>query len=190
MIVIGMPTRGELRAETASDLISLTKYTKRDTMFLPALGSYIPNNRNGLVTAAMQVGASHLLFIDSDMRFPADTIDEFLNTHVGIIAANCRQRTQDAWTARKNGQWVSSAGRSGIERVDSVGTGVMMIDMNVFRGLEPPWFPFEWDAGTGKYVGEDVGFCRKATAAGYQIWIDHTLSQQVRHIGTVELGAQ
>ncbi len=38
------------------------------------------------------------------------------------------------------------------------------------------------------HIGEDLYFCQKARDAGFVVWIDHDVSQLVRHQGTVELG--
>ena len=38
------------------------------------------------------------------------------------------------------------------------------------------------------YCTEDVTFCNKVRAAGNQIWIDHDLSREIRHVGSVAFG--
>jgi hypothetical protein len=55
--------------------------------------------------------------------------------------------------------------------------------------MEPPWFHVPWDAEKMRYeCGEDVYFCKKATAAGFEILLDHDLSKDVYHIGNMEFG--
>ena len=186
VIVIGTPTRDSVSAGFATDLVGLIKRTTHDVDFVPAIGTIVPNNRNMLVQVARALGASHLLFIDSDMRFPVDVIDRLLRHEKPVIAANCMQRTQDAPTARNgDGPIYFRNGRSGIEQVTVAGTGVMLIRMDVFDRIEPPYFTYAWDRIMHTHVGEDVMFCERLRRAGVEIWIDNDLSQSVWHEATV-----
>jgi hypothetical protein len=134
----------------------------------------------------MDLHASHVLFIDSDMRFPSDTLERLLKHDVDIVGANCVQRTQKQFTARKNGEFVSSIGKTGIEEVDTLGFGVTLIKAEVFEKMEEPWFHTPFDGN--KHVGEDVYFSTMAGKNGYKIYIDHDLSQHIKHAGLVEFG--
>lgn len=198
MIVIGTPTRGEVLATFTYDLTRLLKYSPEAEWGF-ASGSYIPNNRLKLAHKAIEVAASHILFIDSDMRFPEDTLDRLLKADKDIVGANYKQRTQNEWTARKGGRFVDSAtprrttggGQDwppdGLEEVDTLGTGVTLINVEVFKKLPEPWFAMPYDTSIGKLVGEDVYFCTIARENGYKIWVDHNLSREVKHTGSVEL---
>jgi hypothetical protein len=122
------------------------------------------------------------------MRFPDSALYALLDRDAPIVAANYVQRTMpEWWVARLKGHPLSSIGHEGIEAVDSVGCGLMLIRLSVFENLPRPWFPMPYDGQT--HLGEDLGFCRNARAAGFEVWIDHDLSHMVRHQGTVELGA-
>jgi hypothetical protein len=185
MILVATPARDTVNATFTYDLMQL----EGDFKFAISLGTYIPNNRIALVNQAIESKSTHILFIDSDMRFPKDTIARLLAHKKDVIGANCRQRTQDEWTARKGGKFVGSG--KGIEEVDTLGFGVTLIDMNVFTGklrkMPEPWFQMPYHTQDKKLVGEDVYFCTVAKEAGFKIWIDHDLSQEVRHTGSVEM---
>lgn len=186
MIVLATPTRDTVTAGFAADQAKLYRHNP-ELKFAALLGIYLGNLRQSAVSIAQQVGASHLLFIDADMRFPEDTLDRLLAADKDIIAANYVMRTMpEWWVARKAGQVVSSVGRSGLEQVDSVGCGVMLIRLGVFDDLPRPWFSTPWNGVD--HDGEDLYFCRLARAHGFAVWIDHDLSQAVRHTGSVELG--
>lgn len=188
MIVLATPTRADVTAGFTGDLIKLCR-RRPDVKWLAPIGIYIGQLRSGCVALAQQAGASHLLFVDADMRFPEDTLDRLLEASVDIVAANYVQRTMPEWfVARIAGASVSSVGCTGRLAVDSVGCGVMLIKMSVFDRLERPWFATPDDGY--EHVGEDVYFCRKARAAGLTVWIDHDLSQAVKHQGTIEYGVQ
>lgn len=186
MILIGTPTREAVHGGTAYDLVYLMRATP-SAQFSIAFGTLLSNLRAQLAQAALRLNADHLLFIDSDMRFPPDTLDRLLARDCAIVGANCTSRTQNRPTARRGASSVSSAGKTGIEAVDVLGFGVTLINTQVFRVLTEPWFAMPWD-GT-KHVGEDVYFCREARAAGFKIMVDHDLSHGVRHVGAIELEA-
>jgi hypothetical protein len=59
--------------------------------------------------------------------------------------------------------------------VDGVGAGCLMVHRHVYQQMEPPWFKFEGS-------GEDLYFCRKAKALGFQIALDTSL--HLGHVGT------
>lgn len=189
-VVICTPSRGEVRAEYTSDLVELIRQNPT-VRYASALGCYVGNLRQNLAETVLSCGASHLLFIDSDMRFPVSTVKRLLKADRPVMGANCRIRTANGTTARRlvNGVWqmVDSANSTGYEEVDVLGFGVTLINMKVFQKLERPWFAMPWDSQSNNYVGEDVYFSFKARDAGFGIWIDHDLSREIGHIGNVTL---
>jgi len=189
MVVIATPTRGEILGRTVSDLIQLIKYSP-ETEWMLAEGTYLNNLRTILVDTAVAAKASHILFIDSDMRFPKDSLERLLKHKKEIVGANYRQRTQDQFCASKGDKFISSGGKKGLEEVDSVGFGVLLVDTTVFtsplRAVPKDAFAMPFDTSQGKFVGEDVYFCTMAKDRGFKVWIDHDLSQEVRHTGMVE----
>jgi hypothetical protein len=188
MIVVATPTRDSVTAGFAADLVKLCR-RRLDVKFFAPIGIYISNLRQSAVRAAQQLAATHVLFIDSDMRFPDDTVDRLLAYNAPIIGANAVQRTMpELWTARKQGRSLSSIGRTGIEAVDSLGFGAMLIKLSVFDVLKRPWFSTPYEGDT--HVGEDLTFCREASRAGFSIYVDHDLSQVVKHTGSIEWGVE
>lgn len=189
MIIVGTPTRGEVLATFTTDLIGLLSHSP-GTEWRSCIGSILSNNRTLLVHVAAEQKASHILFIDSDMRFPANTLNKLLAHKKDIIGANNRQRNRDLWTARAKNDWLDSTDKTGIEEVDSLGFGVILIDMNVFTGklrsvpLDAFKMPFN---DQGIFDGEDINFCREAKLAGFKIWVDHDLSKEVKHSTVKEI---
>lgn len=183
MIIIGTATRGEVLATFTYDLIQLLKHSP-EAVWGFSSGSYISNNRIAIVRQALETNAGHILFLDSDMRFPADTLQRLLLHDKDIIGANYKQRTQEEWTARKDGKFIGKG--FGLGEVDTLGLGVTLIKRAVFEKFEP-WFAMPYDPQEKKQVGEDVYFCTMAKQNGFKIWVDHDLSHEVKHTGTVEL---
>lgn len=61
---------------------------------------------------------------------------------------------------------------AGMEAVAAGPTGLIIIDMRVFRKLKAPWFYYEWSdaAETEKASTEDVTFTRDASLAGFPVF--------------------
>lgn len=185
MILIGTPTKDLLYSGFVFDLVNLIKQEK-NAHFAVLQGTILSNLRTLFVRKAIESKASHILFIDSDMRFPPNTLSRLLSRNLPIVGANCKQRQKDEFTARLKDSFVSSKDKTGLQMVDTIGFGVTLIDVNVFKKIPEPWFnmPFDGD----KYVGEDVYFCGKAKWAGFDVIIDHDLSQEIKHAGLIEFG--
>ena len=62
-------------------------------------------------------------------------------------------------------------------------TGCLLIRMSVFEALAPPFFRFDTDLASASIVGEDYVFCDTVRRAGFRIWCDPTLTQEMGHIG-------
>lgn len=188
MILVCTPANRTVQATFAFDLAELIRHDP-ECEFAISQGSILANNRNALATMALSnPRITHILFIDSDMRFPPDVSRRLEARDVDIVGANCRSRNRKNNTASKGGNFISSKDKSGPEEVDALGFGCTLIKADVFRSIEKPWFAMPFD-GT-KLVGEDVFFCKKARDAGFKIFVDHDVSQRVRHTADDELAVE
>jgi hypothetical protein len=163
--------------------------------------TYIDRGREDLTKMAFEGdGCSHLLWIDDDMRYPKDALARLLARDKDMVGVNYPKRSTPCEpTAIKHiGGKRSKHVRellltrpedTGCEIVDAIGFGLVLIRAKVFAGIEPPWFETHYDRKRRLRVGEDVNFCEKVRAAGHQIFVDHDLSREVSHIGTIEYGA-
>ena len=180
MIYVCMPYSEEVKGRTMADLIQVFRYEMRDVVdFIPCEGALVPNQRISLVREARRRGGSHVLFLDSDMRFPQNILGRLLRHNEFIVACNCIDK--------RTGLPVLQTADDGAVYI---GLAVMLIDLSVFDRIKEPWFALPWDPSQNRLVGEDMFFCRKAHEAGYKIVIDHELSKEVRHIGQGEFGME
>ena len=196
-IAVCTPARDMVHTMYSYDLVNMVAYHTLNTNDAVSLkisqGTLIANQRAELSIDAMHEDCTHILFIDSDMRFPQDMIGRLLKHDLDIVATNCaRRRMPTGPTAqlyKENGErelvWTMPES-TGLQEVGSVGMGVMLIKANVFEALAEPWFETPWRVDKRGYIGEDVYFCQKAAAAGFKIWIDHDVSKEIGHIGTFE----
>lgn len=200
-IAILIPARGQMEVATAFDLVAMCAYTikttKHDIDLFTSSGTLIFDQRNSLVKTALDIKADYLLFVDADMRFPKDTLTILMAHDKDIIGVNATTRSEPVKPTAKNIHinedgsidWmpIYSNAKTGLDKVDGMGCGVMLIKRKVIEGLEVPYFYFE-QLPNNKILGEDIYFCVKAKDAGFDTWVDHDLSKHIKHIGQYVYG--
>lgn len=200
-IAILIPARGQMEVATAFDLVAMCAYTikttKHDIDLFTSSGTLIFDQRNSLVKTALDIKADYLLFVDADMRFPKDTLTILMAHDKDIIGVNATTRSEPVKPTAKNIHinedgsidWmpVYSNAKTGLDKVDGMGCGVMLIKRKVIEALEVPYFYFE-QLPNNKILGEDIYFCVKAKDAGFDTWVDHDLSKGIKHIGQYVYG--
>jgi hypothetical protein len=195
-VAILVPARDTVMTSFAYDLaraMSFHTATTDDRVLLyTSHGTLIASQRMELARQALEEKADYLLWLDSDMRFPRETIGHLMLRDKPIVAANYATRRMPVKPVAmmdnngEIGRVYTAPDSEGLQPVDYIGMGVMMVKREVFEKVEAPWFAIPYSTIGNHYIGEDVFFCRKAREAGYEVLVDHDLSHQVRHIGTFE----
>jgi hypothetical protein len=189
-LVIGGPTLAMVPASFAEHLAKLYAFTREHGPWESVslwfkTATYVHVGREAVLRTAIETFmATHILWLDTDMEFPADTAIRLGAHGQSIVACNAVMKTPDRhFTAWKMGaRVVSDATTTGLESVDTVGMAVMLMRVDVVDGLTHPWFRHGLNEA-GEDVGEDVRFCRLLRARGHEIYIDHDLSKEIGHIG-------
>ena len=150
-------------------------------------GTYLDKARNELTLQALKTGATHLLWLDCDMKFPQDALMRLLGHRKEIVGANYAHRRYpirhtafkevSRESSDKHVQCRTRPDSTGLEPVDAIGFGLLLVQASVFHAMEHPWFIVD------QQYGEDVRFCLDAKAAGFQTYVDHDLSKEVTHYG-------
>lgn len=152
--------------------------------------SNLAESRHLLAKASIESGADYVLFIDSDMKFPPETMVRLLSHQLPIVACTCATRVAGA-VVRGSACTVDDDNRlrpvgpnsNELVEADRVGTGVLLVATEVLKKIPLPWFLFPWDDKTQSFNGEDYYFCEKVRAAGFKIYVDLPLSRKVGHVG-------
>jgi hypothetical protein len=148
--------------------------------------SILPHSRYTLVKQSFRHNATHLLFLDSDMTFPPDTLVRLMRHDKDIVGINAMSRrppyNTTAWI-RPNERVVTLHESTGLEKAWRTGFAVVLIKASVFAKLDPPYFAIEYIPERDEFRGEDYVFFDRARAAGCELYIDHDLSKEVNHIG-------
>ena len=166
--------------------------------------SVVSRARNLIAQDFLESDCEHLLFLDSDINFEADSILRLLawNQEHAIVAG--------AYEARKAGKvYILTLDGTddfikmnpmGLVKAQRVATGFMMIQRRVFEVLKekhPEWEHkdtnsermlysfFDFLSTPEGYQGEDFLFCKRTIEAGINdIWIDPTI--KLGHMGIHE----
>lgn len=201
-VAICIPTRGQVCQGFAYDLAQMMCYTgialvSNDLLDIALLftdGTYIASNREDLVEKAFEGKPTHLMWLDDDMRFPQDILVRLLKHNKPVVAANYTTRKTpcipitikhiSVAKGKPSGRLVTTPESTGLEQVEAVGFGVVLIRADVFRKIPKPWFENYWSREMNRWVGEDVDFSRKCTKAGIELLVDHDLSKEIGHVGS------
>ncbi len=159
--------------------------------FLIRQSADIVSNRTHLVRQALEKNATHLLFVDSDMYFPPDTLSRLLAHGREIVGVEYNKREFPLVGVHEA---EGEPSRTELYIAKRIGLGVTLIDLSIFTDKERPlgapselhpngnpWFSFGRDSQGAVVIGEDVWFCEVARDAGYDVYIDPLI--KVRHIG-------
>ena len=73
-----------------------------------------------------------------------------------------------------------------IVKAEIIGTGVMLFEADVLRGMSKPWFDDHFLPGTNSVRKmQDVAFVEKLNSNGCQVWCDTQII--VKHLGVLEI---
>jgi hypothetical protein len=61
-----------------------------------------------------------------------------------------------------------------------------MVHRSVYEKIPQPHYLQEYIPELNLEIGEDIYFCKLAQAHGFKVYIDHDLSKEVRHTGTMD----
>ena len=194
-VFVGIPSHDHLPALFAYDLARMAAVQTPgvDVSLNLVAGTYVHCARQAIAERAMLERASHVLWIDSDMRFPPYALARLLAHDVPMVGINysTRSATDPKFVAVRDGERVpTTPDSSGTAAVDAMGFGLVLMRTDVLRSMLRtsgfPFFGYEWIPERHTWLGEDFYFCRKAREAGIPMAIDHDLSKDCAHIGSME----
>lgn len=192
-ILIAIPCMDMVSADFAHSLAVATSMPLdgASIMLTVQKGSLIYESRNELAKKAIQLGCDYMMWFDSDMTFPADTIVRMYN-HMkegkqfvsGVYYRRVRPYTPVLFNElnAKEAKWTdyNDYPKDKPFKIGGCGFGCVMVDSEILfsiAGKNQSWFsPFDG-------LGEDLAFCQRARDCGYELWCDPTI--QCGHVGNV-----
>jgi len=138
--------------------------------------------RNVLVENFLKSDCTHLLFLDSDMVFPPDTIDLLLRHEKPVVSGLyfLRKKLYPSFRFLKNGDYHSSYEfpQNSLMKVDATGLGCILVKREVLEKIseqnkgEPLFYTKYIEGSRTKVSGEDTVFCELVKKAGFEIYVD------------------
>lgn len=189
MLAICVPVRDTVTTSFSYSLAQLTAYLSHHNIEFGLYyesGSILPEQRNKLVTTALSNNADEILWLDSDMIFPANIYHKLASHNKHIVGCNYSTRTKPyrtvAFTDVKDYSKTLQE-TTGLHSVKSLGMGCMLVDIDVYKDLSKPWYYFEYVKEHDTMMGEDVAFGNNARQHGYETFVDCDTSQLIQHTG-------
>ena len=195
-LVIATPCRDMLHSAFAmclAQMVKLNTQNNLDTHVMMNASTVLLTQREQLALEAQKSGAEYILWLDSDMVFPATTALRLLAHNEDVVAANYvrRQLPAKGVAYEKIGDWnepLPFEARDELAPVEGIGMGCMLMKTSILSELPRPWFEFGWTPESNDHLGEDMIFCQKMAQAGYTVKVDTNLSMEMRHLGTWAFG--
>ncbi len=183
-VCFGLSSHDDLKTNFAMSMLPID-WCGCDVVIRNVRVPYLPKSRHMLARAALEVDCDALLLIDSDMEFPRDGFKRLLSHEKDIVGTFYRMRQPPYEVV---GNWgteedVIPPNRKGLVQRRCTPLGFSLIRTDVFRRTPLPWFTNDWIPELEDYEPEDYAFCRKARAAGFEVWVDLDLSHELGHIG-------
>lgn len=193
-VVVGYPCGASVTVPWAKSMMQLVNVhlgrppqLRSLSRIIPSQGLYVGRNRNNITRQFLKDGnEEYLLQIDTDIEFKPEVLDRLLDATKGrdIVAGNIRLGAARHAAYRESGALyapMETLPEGEIIPVDAAATAMMIIHRRVFEAIfemgGPCWFnlmqiPLEIDGKPEcEELGEDLAFCVRAKAAGFQTYL-------------------
>jgi hypothetical protein len=149
-VVLGLPSwSGGVDPATQRCLDKLFYYNLSLGIAVPiikATSSLIADNRNGIIRAALRLGAKHVLLVDTDMVFPDSAIQQMIAHKKPIVSAVAHSKVYpyipNMYSFSEPCRWepIIEWNDGELLRVDCVGGAFMLIELDAIKHLSLPLF--------------------------------------------------
>ena len=183
-ILIATPSNGTVCTDTMYSIVRNVIHTKHEILISTSSSCNIVTNRTYLAEEAVEKDFDYLFFVDSDMYFNPESLDQLVEHDKDIIGAGYNRR--NCLPLATTVKFLGDPPKDPKEpfKVKALGMGLVLIKVDVLRKVDTPWFKFLWnDDGTLK-ISEDVWFFKRAKEFGFDTWVDPKIG--CRHIGTYQ----
>lgn len=185
--MIAVPCLDQVSAQFAQSLACLNRVG--DSVIAMQMGSLIYNSRNDLAKKAFQLGADYVLWLDSDMVFPSDTLERlYEGRDKGDIITGVYYRRVEPYKpvlmdkleiTEKGCEYcdVEMVPEENFE-VEGCGFGCVFMPTKILLDVALNYGNIFAPING---VGEDLSFCWRARQLGYKIVCDPSIP--LGHVG-------
>ena len=186
-IYIGIPTAGYSRNSMFYDYVNMLEKPVNTcgASFHTDSGAH---NRNLIIDDAIAADATHILFIDDDMAFPANSLMRLLAHDKDVVSGLYYNRVYPhppllfSWVDKSlsTKRRYLQDNEHGLIKVDACGFGFLLVKTHIFQYMAKPYVRIGEIQQDKK--NEDIGFCDRVRQAGFDIFCD--LDVVCGHMGT------
>lgn len=146
-VCVAVPSGDTWRSGTSTDIAALCMVASQqgiEVMILNVQTSMVSMARNNTVEWAKKNNCDYLMWVDSDMRIPPDTIPRLLKRQKDIVGATYNKRVPPHETLGKlKGDVPHDAlikGMSGLHEALLLPGGCILVKMSVYEKVKWPWY--------------------------------------------------
>lgn len=175
-VYIAVLNQGDIKIELSAVLHDLPFQNKYDVMITYPNDKPISNNRNKIVQDFLATDYDYLLMIDDDIIPPFNILNlaDFQKDIVSALTFMYQRNTVAPLILKRNREGsyniMDFKGYEGLVKVDTVGTGCVMLSRKVLETIKAPFNDVFDEDGVRKF-GLDIAFGQRAKAAGFKIYL-------------------
>jgi len=191
-VLIAVPSFDLLHADFCTSLAGMMMHRAYDRAlsrdvkiaYQNVKSTIIHSARALLVQSAVDNDCTHILFLDSDLTFPPNTLNRLIAHHQPFVCATYVKRHPPHELLGRPNTTYQTLKPPGLVLMDEVPLGCALISLKVFERLERPHFSYVAGPTPTDDISEDIGFCRAVRASGQYIYCDPALSRELGHLTT------
>lgn len=175
-ILIGVPTAEMARRADFYDYFNILDKPE-GTVITFCHGQSPARNRNLIIEQALNIRATHVLFLDDDVAFKPSLLNDLSRHDVDAVTGlyfmrNFPHRPILFDIAQADGKCMHTVlnGQTGLIPAVASGLGCVLIKTDVFRAMDKPWITL--GEAEKDHWCDDISFFNRFRAAGFQLWCD------------------
>lgn len=184
-VLIAIPTSKYIEPQTFKAVYDLELPEGVEASFQYFYGYNVDQVRNLIADWIVKGDYDYLFAVDYDIAFPADTLAKFLSYDKDLVSAVYRQRDPSKQVLelfQSNGRggydhipYENIKGK-GLVEIGACGFGCALVKKKVFVDIGYPQFQYRSAINHADTFSEDLDFCRKATAKGFKLYADTSVT--------------
>lgn len=188
-LLIAIPTNDYIHHKFVECITALIRRLEADEVIYNICyqsGTLVYHARDALAFKAINEGYTHVLWLDSDMIFTPDILEDLMFSGKSFVSGIAHGRREPHHSCLFSEIW------PGIERfteypsntfqVAGCGFAGVLIETSILKAVKDAngtcFFPM-------RELGEDLAFCKRAADLGYKIWAEPGV--RMGHIGHITI---
>lgn len=188
-LMIAIPTLDYIHTEFVESLLKLTRKLDTDGVVYDVRiqsGTLVYMARNKLAHAALDEGYTHMLWLDSDMVFTENALDDLMFAGKKFVSCiyHARRRCHESclFESYEPVPKKFQTYPQGVFEIAACGFGGVFMDVQVIRDIQDKFGSLFTPLPA---MGEDVSFCKRARETGYKLYADSSVV--MGHIGHITI---